>query len=304
MADATAAPPAPPFDGLYAFVRTHLLVVNNVIAASCFAVGALDFLAPKLWLLPRIIYSATATLALAMLIAALMPGLASRIQARFFGPAPSHVPLWRRGVWQFGFALLCVVSIVGFASVAKASAGGLAASQFPAVRDLQAELLSIRSGIADVSSGVGQANAKLDVLVGAESDPRRALASRGYSISHNGLKEALGQGDEQAVAWFAQIKVPIRDEGVMGHLVGDQPWNPRIAALLDPAMFSDPAACVPQWIYYVSEPVDERLRAYARLCGKDKLSGLRAELNYYIPRSQPDKREKLQRMLAVLASMR
>lgn len=303
MAGQAADAPANPFAWLYEFIKGHLVVVNNLIAFSCFAVGALDFMAPKLWLLPRIVYSCTAMLAAAMLAAAVVPSLAAKAQARFFGPAPSHEPLWRRGGWQFGFAMLCVVSIVGFASVAKASVGGLAASQFPAVRSLQEELLSIRAGLSDISSGVGQANAKLDALVGAEGDPRRALASRGYSVSHNGLKEAIGQGDEQAVAWFSQIKVPISDEGVMGRLLHTQPWNPRIAASLDPSMFSEPAACVPNWIHFVSEPLDERLSAYARLCGKGKLGSLRAALDYQMPRSQPEEREKLRRMLAILASI-
>lgn len=173
MAEQAADAPANPFAGLYEFIKGHLVVVNNLIAFSCFAVGALDFMAPKLWLLPRIIYSCTAMLAAAMLAAAVVPSLAAKAQARFFGPAPSHEPLWRRGGWQFGFAMLCVVSVVGFASVAKASVGGLAASQFPAVRSLQEELLSIRSGVADIKAGVGEANAKLDRIAGAV-DPSNA----------------------------------------------------------------------------------------------------------------------------------
>ncbi|MGC4077711.1 MAG: hypothetical protein QM702_11920 [Rubrivivax sp.] len=192
MTDATAVPPQP-FEGLYGFIRAHLLVVNNLIAASCFAVGALDFLAPKLWLLPRVIYSCTAALAAAMLFAALMPRLAAKIQARLFGAAPSHTSLWRRGGWQFAFALLCVVSIVGFASVAKASSGGLAASQFPAVRDLQTELLDIRSGVADIKASVGEANAKLDRIAGS-IDPANAAdrcADLECAIQNGASAEAL-----------------------------------------------------------------------------------------------------------------
>lgn len=265
MTDATAAPP--PFDGLYGFIKNHLIIVNNLIAASCFAVGALDFLAPKLWLLPRIVYSCTAALAAAMLFAALMPALAARIQARFFGPPPSNAPLWRRGGWQFAFALLCVVSVVGFASVAKASSGGLAASQFSAVRDLQAELLSIRSGVAD-------ANAKLDVLIDGQNDPRRALASRGYAVNSSGLMEAIKQGDRQAVGLFVDIKLRVERTGVTDILLlGPQEWDQRIADMLDPAMFKGPEGCVhPSTTALAKEPLAERIRTYARLCGKEPLA--------------------------------
>jgi hypothetical protein len=175
MADATTTTTAPAhaFAGLYEFIKGHLVVVNNLIAFSCFAVGALDFMAPKLWLLPRVVSSCRVMFAVGMLAAAVVPSLAAKAQARFFGPAPSHEPLWRRGGWQFGFAMLCVVSVVGFASVAKASAGGLAASQFPAVRSFQEELLSLRSDVAEVKAGVGEANAKLDRIADAV-DPSKA----------------------------------------------------------------------------------------------------------------------------------
>ena len=60
----TPTPPAPgsghPFEGLYGFVRGHLLIVNNVVLACGTLVGALDFLAPRLSLLPRLLYSCTA----------------------------------------------------------------------------------------------------------------------------------------------------------------------------------------------------------------------------------------------------
>ncbi|MFX8274228.1 hypothetical protein ABTL44_19600, partial [Acinetobacter baumannii] len=84
-------------EGLYGFVRTHLLIVNNLLTGSCFLVATLDFLAPKLWLLPRLIYTCTALLALAMLATALVPGLAAKVQARFFAGEAGGVPLSSRG---------------------------------------------------------------------------------------------------------------------------------------------------------------------------------------------------------------
>ena len=57
MTTPTPATPAPghPFEGLYGFVRGHLLIINNVVLACGTLVGALDFLAPRLSLLPRLL---------------------------------------------------------------------------------------------------------------------------------------------------------------------------------------------------------------------------------------------------------
>ncbi|MFX7507160.1 hypothetical protein ABTJ37_22850, partial [Acinetobacter baumannii] len=69
--------------------------------------------------------------------------------------------------------LLTLVSIGGFASVAKASQGGIAASSFPPIRNLQAELLSLHADVADIKTGVGEVNAKLDRIAGSV-DPAQA----------------------------------------------------------------------------------------------------------------------------------
>jgi hypothetical protein len=75
-------------------------------------------------------------------------------------------PRWRRPAWQFATALLIVVSILGYASVAKAAQGGALASQFPAVRSLQETLLTMDKAVAHVGAGVDAANAKLDTANG------------------------------------------------------------------------------------------------------------------------------------------
>lgn len=176
MSSQTPASPASghPFEGLYAFVRGHLLIVNNVVLACGTLVGALDFLAPRLSLLPRLLYSCTALLAIAMIGAALAPALAARVWAMAGRTWPwSGGPLWRRPGWQLLVAFLIGVSIVGFASVAKAAQGGLIASSFPAARSLQEDLLSMRADVADIKSGVGDANAKLERIERAV-DPSNA----------------------------------------------------------------------------------------------------------------------------------
>lgn len=258
MSEAMPAAPSQPFEGLYAFVRTHLLIVNNMIAGSCFAVGALDFLAPKLWLLPRIVYSCTATLAVAMLFAALVPSAAAKVQARVFGDSPGHAPLWRRGGWQFAFAWLCIVSIVGFASVAKASMGGLAASQLPAIHSLQVELLSLRSGVAEVNEGVAKANAKLDRIVDSV-DPASAAdrcADLECAVSGGASPEAVrklfakgaklpGDPPNQAALMLAAAtsqsagRLDVVDQLLRNGLDRDMPLHAR---LVDPAALTKAGA--------------------------------------------------------------
>jgi len=164
--DAAARPN--PLDGLYGFVRGHLLIVNNVVVAAGTLVAALDFLAPRLSVAPLIIYSMTAGVALLMLLSAVTPGLAARLMSAGDGAGGGgSAPLWKHPAWQVAFAILLAVSIIGFSSVAKASQGGLIASQFPAARSLQESLLGLRRDVSDIKQGVDSANVKLDKLADA-----------------------------------------------------------------------------------------------------------------------------------------
>lgn len=140
--------------------------------------------------------------------------------------------------------------------------------------------------------------------------PRRALASRGYPVNSSGLMQAIKQGDALGAELFARIDLPVeRAGGTLLLLSGPQPWNPKVADALSPAMFRGSEACVhPLFSDDVKEPVDERLRAYVRLCGKEKLS---AYLNDSLSKPQPAnadsgmtaKRKAQQRNLAILNSM-
>lgn len=196
MSSPTPATPSSghPFEGLYGFVRGHLLIVNNVVLACCTLVGALDFMAPRLSLLPRLLYSCTALLAITMIAAALAPRLAARIWTTTGRPWPWQAgPLWRRPGWQFLFAILLGVSIVGFASVAKAAQGGLIASSFPAARTIQEDLLSMRADVSDIKSSVVEANAKLDRIANAV-DPSNAAdrcADLECAVSNGASPEAV-----------------------------------------------------------------------------------------------------------------
>lgn len=198
MTTPTPATPASghPFEGLYGFVRGHLLIVNNVVLACGTLVGALDFMAPRLSLLPRLLYTCTALLALAMIGAALAPALAVRVWALAGRTWPwQGGPLWRRPGWQLLLAILIGVSIVGFASVARAAQGGLIASSFPAARTLQEDLLSMRADVSGIKSGVDDANAKLD-RIERSVDPSNAAdrcADLDCAVANGASPEAVAK---------------------------------------------------------------------------------------------------------------
>lgn len=160
-----------PLDGLYAFVRTHLAVANAIVLASGTVVAILDFLAPRLSVLPAVVYTGTAAVLALMVLAAVAPRAAAGALAlaglRVAGTESAPAPLWRRPAWQASVAILAFVTAAGFASVAKASQGGLIASALPAAKEWQARLLSLDARVAQVGAGVDQANAKLDRVVAA-----------------------------------------------------------------------------------------------------------------------------------------
>ncbi len=149
------------------FVRDHVAVVNAIVVASTTFVAAMDFLAPKLSLVPAMVYTATGLLVALMIAAAVAPVATSKLlgllglSARRDGKRP----LWRRPAWQFGVAILLMVTALGFASVARASEGGLIASKFPEAKRWQASLLSLEADSQEIKRGVAAANGKLDRIV-------------------------------------------------------------------------------------------------------------------------------------------
>lgn len=268
----TSAPGREPLEGLYGFVRSHLVIVNAVAAASVTIVGVMDFLAPTLSVLPRMVYSATAILVCLMLISAFAPAWAIRLISvvGLAARSPSSGPLWRRPGWQLALAMLFGVTIFGFASVAKAGQGGLIASSVPAAKSLQESLLGLRQGVADIGRGVDAANGKLDTLVADSRDPQRELVSRGYSVDGSGLMKAIKQDDKKAVALFVAIGYRVDGEGPLSVLLnGDQPWDGALAAMLPRAMFDNAKACDSQGYILIDEgkpPLAERIAAFRRLC--------------------------------------
>lgn len=158
-----------PFHEFGKFVREHVAVVNAVVVASTTFVAAMDFLAPKLSLVPAMVYTATGILVALMIAAAVAPAAVAKLFG-LLGLAArrdDRVALWRRPAWQFGVAILIVVTTLGFVSVARASEGGIIASKFPDAKRWQASLLSLEADSQEIKRGVAAANGKLDRIVDA-----------------------------------------------------------------------------------------------------------------------------------------
>lgn len=169
-------PEAKPLAGLIKFVRDHVTVANAVILMATSIVGAIDFVVPKVPEVGRVVYTGTAVLAAVMLLAGVAPTWAAKLFSN--APVSSTNALWRRPAWQCILLLLVVVTIVGSGSVAKAREGGWMGSHFPAIRDLQASLLSLQRDMGALQAGVQQANDKLDRVV-ASIDPANAADACG-----------------------------------------------------------------------------------------------------------------------------
>jgi hypothetical protein len=210
-----------PLGGFYAFVRAHVMVVNALVLASGTLVALLDFLAPKVAVLPRVVYSTTAVLVGMMVVAAIAPALLGRALSGlgYIAKRDDLIPLWRRPLWQFVVAILSVVTVAGFASVAKASQGGFIAGSLPAARELQASLGLISADISATRLGVDAANTKLDALVGDSQNPKKALVASGYAYDDNGLMQAIKQSDKGALGLFAQAGFKATYEGPPSSLI-------------------------------------------------------------------------------------
>lgn len=151
-------PATNPLEGMYTFVKDHIATVNAIVAASTTVVGVLDFLAPHLSIVPFLVYSILAFLLALMLLAPIKENWARGI-IRLFGfgrMVEDGPPLWRQPVWQFLVSLLLGVSVLGFTSVAKASEGGVMASQFPLVKGLQDNLQAILHNTEVIKDRLGE----------------------------------------------------------------------------------------------------------------------------------------------------
>ena len=177
--------------------------------------------------------------------------------------------LWRRPAWRFAVAILLGVSVLGWASAAKASQGCWIASKFPAARSLQESMLSLTNEVAGIRQGVDAANGKLDGIVADSKDPQRELVSRGYDPIY-GLAKAVRAGDAHAVDLFVRVGAPVRQEGALSILLTEsQPLDSGIAAKLPRSMFAVGDSSKAGFHFArgdIEERLAEKVALFKRLC--------------------------------------
>ena len=146
------------------WLREHIVPINNLVLISTSVTAVCDFFTPRSLSFNRGLYTITAAIALILIIAAFFPKYVDKALAAlgYEARASGKTPVWQSPVWMFLVVLLLIFSTIGFASVAKASEGGLLASKFTSVKSAQEVLLSLKQDVAEVKAGVDSANIKLD----------------------------------------------------------------------------------------------------------------------------------------------
>lgn len=195
-------PPKPFFE----FIRERVVPVNAVIVLSGFVVAALDFLAPRAPYLKSLGIALSGLVLMMMVlelgfpaqvdkwIKATSKGLPAFLNRMRMGHASSlHSP-----AWQVLGVIAVVVFGLGQASAAKASVGGLLASQFPSIASLQSTMLGMRDDLKDIKEKLK--NVKQET----SSDPRKELANLAIPWSEAGLEQAVANQDVKAIKLFAQ----------------------------------------------------------------------------------------------------
>ncbi len=183
-----------------AFIREHFVPLNNIVLLAGFAVAALDFLAPRLSMLPTIVFGATGALCCVLLLSAFTPGLLNRAVARLMMVAEGKA-LRASPPWQLSVALLALITLLGGASLAKADSGGIIASSSNALASAQSSLLGLHARTAEIKVGTDRANAKLDAIAVKLESPSFAgdacpeiECALGMGASKAALEKLLARG--------------------------------------------------------------------------------------------------------------
>ena len=169
--DHTAQPQPRLLASTAAFVKNHLIPVNTVIAFSAFMVAGLDFLKPLAPGLVLAIYAGTGLLAVALLLAGVLPSPASRSIAEAGHSERARRRIARGPAWALGIALLALITLFGWCSHAKAGDKGFIAGNWDAARALQATLGDLRGRVDAVQASADTANAKLDEVLAKQTTP-------------------------------------------------------------------------------------------------------------------------------------
>ena len=186
---------------LVTFIKERIVPINAVIALSVTLSLALDFLAPKAPYLAWLSYGLAALVLLCMAAELIAPirvgrwlgrssqGLLNPIKRLWMG----YSPAWRSPAWQAVAAVTATVLVLGQVSKAKAADGGILASQFPQMSNLQAVWLDLKKDNQAVKAAVKEVSDKVDELktAGKYENAGEALQNGDYAA----VKAFLAKGD-------------------------------------------------------------------------------------------------------------
>lgn len=152
---------------IYEFVREHVMPFNAVIVMSMTVAAVLDFLAPQAPYLAWVSYALATLLLLAMVLEVqyLRSSLRDTWLARLLGRLrPPPGPLWKSPAWQVIGVIVAIALVLGQASRAKASDGGLIASAAPNLRNVQVLLLGIKENTQRIQATLEGVGTKVDSI--------------------------------------------------------------------------------------------------------------------------------------------
>lgn len=176
---------------IYEFVREHVIPFNAVILMSITVAAVLDFLAPQAAYLAWLSY-VIAGLVLTVMVLELLHqraaensnSLSGRLLGRLRSPPG---PLWNSPGWQVIGVIAVLALVLGYASKARASDGGLIASSAPNLRNVQVLLLGLQQDTQRIQTTldgmvpkVDSIQASVGTIEAALKEPRDFLAEGDY----------------------------------------------------------------------------------------------------------------------------
>ena len=177
---------------IYDFVKEHVMPFNAVIVMSITVAAVLDFLAPQAAYLAWLSYALAGLVVMMMVLELLQRHTGvnadssyARLLARL---RPPPGPVWNSPGWQVVGIVAVIALVLGYASKARASDGGLIASAAPNLRNVQMLLLGLQQDTRRIEATLNNMDSKVDSIHASVGGLEAAL---------NGPLEYLEQGDYQ-----------------------------------------------------------------------------------------------------------
>lgn len=175
---------------IYDFVKEHVMPFNAVIFMSITIVAVLDFLAPQAAYLSWLSYALAALVVMMMVLELLQRHTGvnanssyTRLLARL---RPPPGPVWNSPGWQVVGVVAVIALVLGYASRARATDGGLMASSAPNLRNVQILLLGLQQNTQQIQTTLDGMAPKIDSI---------QVSVGGMEAALKGPLEYLSEGD-------------------------------------------------------------------------------------------------------------